>query len=131
MSDSEDGFETARLTDKANIIALDASNYPEDRVTRHTTVSRSVLEQSLDLMNSLGWETIDIITADPVDDELPLLALQPPGDTLLAGEQAAITVAPKTEYGRKKAATDGIVPDGQPGETESTAEEIDEDGGRR
>ena len=92
-----------RITDKADLVALDGTEYPDEDVTRHTTVSVSVLQQSLELLDQLGWETIDIGTVAPVGCNLPLLAIQPPSDTLLAGEQAAITVAPMTEKGREKA----------------------------
>ena len=109
MSDqngSDGGIESVRLTDKIDVIALDGTDYPDAAVKRHSTVSVSVLQDALELVDTLGWETVDIITAHPDSDDLRVVALQPPSDSPLAGEQAAITVAPLTETGREKAASE-------------------------
>ena len=103
---TDGGIESVRLTDKTDVIALDGTDYPDAAVERHSTVSVSVLQNALELVDTLGWETIDIITAHPNSDDLRVVALQPPSDSPLAGDQAAITVAPLTETGREKAASE-------------------------
>ena len=103
---TDGGLNFTQVTDKAGVVAIDGTDYPEDDVKRHSTVSVSVLQDALELVDTLGWETVDIITAHPDSDDLRVVALQPPSDSPLAGEQAAITVAPLTETGREKAASE-------------------------
>ncbi len=85
-------------------MAADATDYPSIGETDHgTSVSVSNLRQALDLLETLGWQTVDIGVADPeyADADHPLLVIEPPhGGVFASSEQAAITVAPVTDKGR-------------------------------
>lgn len=91
-----------RLTDKVGVIGIDATDY-DDLENHQTTVSVSLLRQGLDLIDTLGWDQVDVITVDPMDDkaDYPMLILRPPSDALFGPDgQAGIAITPKTEQGR-------------------------------
>jgi hypothetical protein len=91
-----------RLTDKVGVIAVDATDYGELE-NHQTTISTGLLRQGLDLIETLGWEQVDVITVAPMDDnaDYPMLILRPPRDALFGPDgQAGIAITPKTEQGR-------------------------------
>jgi hypothetical protein len=88
-----------RLTDKVGVISLDATEYEHSEYV--TTVNTDELQRGLRLLDELGWDSVDIAVVPPrSDDANPLLGLQQPRESLMSGDQAAITIAPLTDKGR-------------------------------
>jgi len=93
-----------RLTDKVGVIAIDATDYGELE-SHETTVSVDMLKQGLELIETLGWDQVDIRTVETNNDspDYPLLVLRPPSEALFGGSgQAGIAITPRTEKGRKR-----------------------------
>lgn len=97
--------EPTRLTDKVGIIGIDATDYGELE-EQQTTVAVDLLRQALDLIDTLGWEQVDVLTVEPTTDDpddQPMVILRPPHSALFgpADGQAGIAVTPRTEQGRR------------------------------
>lgn len=94
--------EITRLTDKVGIIGLDATDYPQE--SHETTVNTDLLQQSLELIETLGWEQVDVRTVEGNgDSDYPMLILRPPQKAVFdSTEQAGIAITPVTEKGRKE-----------------------------
>ena len=91
-----------RVTDNVGLVGIDASEYPDDQTERVTTVATDILQDSIDILDTLGWSEVDVCFVEPSDDDAdqPMLMLKPPTDSLFGGEQAGIIVAPRTESGK-------------------------------
>jgi len=83
-----------RITDKLDVVALDGSDYPDLETASKTTVKAHFLQQAIDVVEALGWDTVDVCAVENDTSDKPLLVVQPPDESVLAGEQAAILVAP-------------------------------------
>jgi len=92
-----------RLTDQIGIIGLDASPY-DDHGTHHTTVDIDNLKTAFELLDVLGWDTIDVCTVESTDEtpDHSLLVFRPPRESLFSGDQAGVAIAPLTDHGRQK-----------------------------
>ena len=89
----------SQLTDKAEVVGLDATDYDDERIDRVTTVSVATLSLQLELLETLGWDTVDVVTVDPKEGQEaanPLLAFRPRADGWFS-EQAAVAAAPKSQ----------------------------------
>jgi hypothetical protein len=95
--------DVTRLTDPVGVIGIDATDYGEDE-SHETTVDVSLLKQGLEVIETLGWDQVDVRTVQPNGDvaDYPLLVLRPPEDSFFGAEgQAGIAIAPRTEQGRE------------------------------
>jgi len=54
----------------------------------------------LELLDTLGWDQVDVCTVESEQTDYPMLLLRPPTDSIFGGEQAGIALTPKTEKGR-------------------------------
>jgi hypothetical protein len=91
-----------RLTDKIGIVGLDGTDYGELE-THQTTVDTDILKQGIELLDTLGWDQVDVVTVESGNDDnadYPLLVLRPPHESLFSGDQAGIAMTPRTEKGR-------------------------------
>lgn len=88
------------LTDKVGVIGLDAVEYPEHE--HITTVSVGYIKQATELLDVLGWDQVDVCSVPSKNADYPMLVLRPPHESLFAGEQAGISITPRTKQGREK-----------------------------
>ena len=90
--------EYTRLTDKANVVGIDASDYDERRVTEVTSLSVSLMKKALDIMQTLGWSDVDVFAVEAFDgqeDDNALLIMKPADSEWGSDRQAGIGIAPK------------------------------------
>jgi hypothetical protein len=109
MSDTDTGGtgveQGASLTDKLSVVGLDSTDWG-DLERRETTVDIEFLKQGLELVETLGWEKVDICLVDPpngTDDskpDNPLLALRPDDPFFGDYDNAAVVVAPISGSGQ-------------------------------
>jgi len=95
-----------RLTDRVGVIGLDGAEYGE-LGERQTTIDTEILKQGIELLDTLGWNQVDVCTVagdDKTDN--PMLVLRPPRESLFSGEQAGIAITPRTDQGRGKGISD-------------------------
>lgn len=94
-------FQTTRLTDMANVVALDGSAYPDELVQEIGTYTTDLLRDQLDIVETLGWDGVSAFAVQPYDDSdhPPALAFVPGGTSLSGHEQAAVVLAPRTSGG--------------------------------
>lgn len=91
-----------RVTDNVGLVGIDASEYPDEQTEHVTTVATDILQDGIDILDTLGWSEVDVCFVEPSDDDAdyPMLMLRPPRKSLFGEEQAAICVAPRTESSR-------------------------------
>jgi len=95
-----------RLTDRVGVIGLDGTEYGE-LGERQTTIDTEILQQGIELLDTLGWNQVDVCTvAGANETDNPMLVLRPPRDSLFSGEQAGIAITPRTDQGRNKGVAD-------------------------
>ena len=89
------------LSDKTNVIGLDANEYDEEDFHVETSVSTYLLQDALELLETLGWESVDIVLIDPPEDETmqKLLHFRPSRCEFNSERQAGISIAPKRKDG--------------------------------
>jgi len=93
--------EVTRVTDKVGIVGIDATAYGEYG-NHETTIDTEILKQGLELLETLGWDQVDVCTVDSDGvSDYPLLVLRPPHESLFSGDQAGIAITPVTEKGRE------------------------------
>jgi len=92
-----------QLTDKIGVVGPDATDYG-NLETHATSVDVQHLKTAIELIETLGWEKIDVCLVEPPesddegDPDYPLLSLQTNEPLFSAG--GAVTIAPLTEKGR-------------------------------
>jgi len=92
-----------QLTDKIGVVGLDATDY-EHLETHETSVDLQHLKTAIELIETLGWQKLDVCLVHPPesDDEngpdFPMLSLRTSKPLFSAG--GAVTIAPLTEKGR-------------------------------
>jgi len=93
--------ESVRLTDKVGIVGLDGTDYGEYE-KHQTTINTDILKQGIELLETLGWEQVDVCTVTTPNEQTdyPMLMLKPPHESLFSGDQAGIAITPRTEKGR-------------------------------
>lgn len=98
--DSDSGMnisDAVKLTDRANMVGIADADLPER--TACFPVDR--LQTALELVDTLGWETVDLYTVESsCSDPHEALALRPVGSGW-SPPQPAVVVAPFTEDGRE------------------------------
>lgn len=96
MSDGlPSGDDVARLSDKLNVVGIDATDYNKDVYQYNGTFKVELLQQGLDLLDSLGWEEVTCGSIVPPndDDGGRLLLLTPDTEEPWTSEQASIGIA--------------------------------------
>ena len=94
--------EPVRITDKVGVLGIDATDYG-DRETHQTTINTELLADAADIIATLGWDQVDVITVESSESaDNPMLVLRPPHESVCGGEQAGIAITPRTEKGRNK-----------------------------
>lgn len=96
-----------RLTDRVGVIGLDGTEYNE-LGERQTTIDTEILQQGIELLDTLGWNQVDVCTVAGANENTdnPMLVLRPPRESLFSGEQAGIAITPRTDQGRNKGVSD-------------------------
>jgi len=103
---AEDGTEIVQggqLTDKIGVVGLDATDYG-DLETHETSVDLQHLKTAVELIETLGWDKLDVCLVHPPesDDEhgpdFPMLSLRTSEPLFSSG--GAVTIAPLTDKGR-------------------------------
>lgn len=84
-----------RLTDQLDIVGIDSLDAGDWDSEKTTTVNASLLQQAVDVVEALGWDTVDVCAVAPDGGGKPLLVVQPAGDGIMADNQAGVLVAPK------------------------------------
>jgi hypothetical protein len=94
--------ESVRLTDKIGVVGIDGTDYGEYE-EHQTTIDTEILKQGIELLDTLGWEQVDVCTVSTPNEQAdyPMLMLKPPHESLISGDQAGIAITPRTEEGRK------------------------------
>jgi len=95
-----------RVTDKLGVVGLDTVEYPEEQTERITTLDATNLKKALSILETLGWNEVDVCAVEPDDVDNPMLVIKPPTKPLFAGEQAGIAITPRTEKGRNPTSND-------------------------
>lgn len=91
-----------RVTDKVGVVGLDGTDYPN--AERVTTLQTELLMQGIEILDTLGWNEVDVCKVGGPDN--PMMVLRPPRDSLFGGEQAGIAITPRTDKGREKVVRD-------------------------
>jgi hypothetical protein len=94
--------QVVRVTDKIGVLGLDGTEYPE-RGEHVTTVNGNILRDALEILDTLGWDQVDVIMVDGKGEpDYPMMVLRPPEGALFAtaGPPAGIAITPLTEDGR-------------------------------
>ena len=106
MSDGHpDESEVARLTNRTNVVGIDASEYGEDVYQYDGTFSVEYLKQALDIVETLGWDNVNLGSILPDEDDEDhdgrLLLITPDCECPWQGEQASVALAGRanTKYG--------------------------------
>lgn len=95
------------LADKVGVIGV--GDIPKTDNEEYTAVSISSLKQALDILDTLGYQDVDVCLSPSSNEmaDLPFLVFRPTPKSLMADDNAAVGVAPKTEKGRSGESTDG------------------------
>jgi len=99
---TEHELDEVRVTDKVGVVGIDGTDYPN--AEQVTTLKTKYLLQGIEILETLGWDEVDICLVDGPDQ--PGIILRPPTESLFAGEQAGIAIASRTEQGREKGVAD-------------------------
>jgi hypothetical protein len=92
--ETDGGEDLYRLSDPLNVIAVDACDYPSDRIQHTCRVSTDLLQRATTIIDQLDWSNVDLYTVEPAADwdaDEPALLIHPSS----SGKQAGIVIAPK------------------------------------
>jgi hypothetical protein len=92
-----------KLTDKIGVTGI--TEIADDEADHGTSVSLDELQRAVDILDSLGWNRVDVQLGPSVEHEeggQPLLVLKPSPNALLVKDDGdpAVCIAPLTETGR-------------------------------
>jgi len=97
--ESNETLRCSQLTDKAEVVGLDTTDYGDDRIEVVSRLSVATLKLQLELLDTLGWETVDVLAVKPKEGQVTehsVVAFRPPADGWLT-DQAAVAAAPKSQ----------------------------------
>lgn len=94
--------ESNRLSDPVGVIALDATEYPQEEHV--TTIDVGLLKDSMELLETLGWDKIDvnIVPSHDEPEKNPMLMFRTPQDPFFASENTGVAIAPKVDSDDKE-----------------------------
>lgn len=97
--ESSDTLRCSQLTDKAEVVGLDTTDYGDKRIQPVSRLSVATLKLQVELLETLGWDTVDVLAVEPKEGqptEHAAVAFRPPADGWFT-EQAAVAAAPKSQ----------------------------------
>ena len=92
------------LTDRLGVYGILTYERMSEQAEHITTIQTKYILDVMEILETLNWNYVDVYAVEkPGDgDATPMLAFQPPHPSFLGGDQAALTVSPITEEGRRK-----------------------------